>query len=162
MRMLTKPWSSPLVFLYYLNIIFSLTTLTAWYFADGKGLQVKCKTSKSNSCLRLDSFSVCSSLPHIAGAGRLVLPGVVDEVVIINACKVTLGQNGKRVWGHLGGEGSTSASHRKHLCNEIVSWPRRSVYGTSFLPWKNDRQTVVMELGNLWNISQKKKKKWKD
>lgn len=44
------------------------------------------------------------------------------------------------------------------LCNEVVSWARRFVPATSFLPWKNNRQTVVMELGSLWNISLKKKK----
>lgn len=57
-----------------------------------------------------------------------------------------------------GGTGSPAASQRNHLCNEVVPWARRFVPVTSFLPWKNNRQTVVMELGSLWNISLKKKK----
>lgn len=57
-----------------------------------------------------------------------------------------------------GDAGSPAASQRNCLCNEVVSWARCFVPATSFLPWKNNRQTVVMELGSLWNISLKKKK----
>lgn len=57
-----------------------------------------------------------------------------------------------------GDAGSPAASQRNHLCNEVVPWAHRFVPVTSFLPWKNNRQTVVMELGSLWNIFLKKKK----
>lgn len=130
-----------LFFLYHLNVIFSLTLLTVILLMK-RGVRLPSAILPETGRL-----SACSSLPHTAG-GRHTSSARIDGVVTVNVQKVTLAEWGACVRTFMG-TGSSAASQRNHLCNKVVSWACRFVPATSFLPWKNNRQTVVMELGSL-------------
>lgn len=143
-------WRSSLFFLSYLGVIFSLTALTCWYKrVVGKTLGSWVEIFPETVPLAVWSFLQEEGRKRCLRWSRL----------LINVCKVILCPNRQCVWGHL-------APVWLRLRETVKSLPGHTIFlhRTAFLPWKSDRQTVAVEVGNLRNSSpqKKKKKKWVD
>lgn len=58
---------------------------------------------------------------------------------------------GETVWTPFSAHCSPAVSQGQYLCHEAVSSAGYFVHQMWFLSWKSGKQTVALELGNLWN-----------